>query len=709
MMEQNILLEFNKKEYKNIMEVKYTLQKLRNVGIIAHIDAGKTTTTERILYHAGTIDRMGNVDDGTTQTDWMAQERERGITITSACTTSFWKDCRINIIDTPGHIDFTVEVERSLRVLDGAVVIFCAVGGVESQSETVWRQADRYHVPRIAFINKMDRIEADFFGTLKQIQQRLGANAAAVEIPIGVGQNLEGVIDLIKMKSLIYDIKDITGRFKVGSVSPDLLEMAKLYRAKLIESVAETDKNIMEKFSHDQEIKEGELSSAIRRQTIAGKFVPVLCGSSLKNIGVQPILDAVVDWLPSPVDVPPVQGIVQGKDVIEQRKASDDEYFSALAFKIMIDPYVGKLTFLRVYSGILKSGSYIYNVSRDKKERIGKLLKMHANRQEIIEVVKTGDIAAAVGLRETKTGDTICDEQHPVILESMHLPQPVISLAIEPLTRQDQDKLSLALSRLQDEDPSFCVSYNEETAQTLILGFGELHLEIIVDRLKREFNVQTQVGKPHVAYKETLIKPVRQEGKFVQQSGGRGQYGHVVFEIEPIERGSGIVFESALRGTSIPREYVPSIEQGVIESAQTGPLGGFPVVDVKVVLIDGSYHEVDSSTFAFKMAGSIGFSAALRSGGSMLLEPIMDVEVVVPEEYLGDVIADMGARRAKIEQLSQRGNVRVIRGFIPLSELFGYATAVRSVSQGRASYVMQPAYYAEVPKNIKEKILKGKK
>lgn len=686
------------------MTRQYSLEKTRNIGIIAHIDAGKTTTTERILFYTGRVHKIGEVDEGTATMDWMVQEQERGITITSACTTCFWRDVRVNIIDTPGHVDFTVEVERSLKVLDGAVVVFCAVGGVEPQSETVWRQADRYKVPRIAYINKMDRTGADFFGTVKQIEERLGAVAVPIQIPHGTEDNFKGVIDLIEMKAIKFE-DEVGTEFEVQDIPNDLVSMAKEHHAKMVEKLAEVDDVIMDKFVHGGQIKAEEIKEALRRETIKNTLVAVLCGSSFKNKGIQPLLDAICDYLPSPLDIPPIKGLNPETGHHEERKVLDEEHFSALAFKIMSDPYVGKLTYVRVYSGVLESGTYVYNSNKETKERIGKLVRMHANKQEIVDKVYAGDIAAAVGLKETKTGHTICDEEHPIILESMHFPEPVVSLAIEPATKADQEKLGMVLNKFQDEDPSFRVAYNEETGQTIISGMGELHLEILVDRMLREFKVEANIGKPQVAYKETVKKAARSVGKFIHQSGGRGQYGHVIFEMEPGEPNSGITFVNKIVGGAIPKEYIPGVKNGVLLAAKNGVLAGYPVIDVKVTLVDGSYHEVDSSELAFKTAASIGFSQGLRQGNPVLLEPIMEIEVTVPDEFLGQVIGDLNSRRARIESIKQRANVKVISGFVPLAEMFGYASALRSLTQGRATYTMEPSYYAEVPKQIAEKVI----
>ncbi len=686
---------------------EFPLYKTRNIGIVAHIDAGKTTTSERILFYTGRVHRIGEVDEGTATMDWMVQEQERGITITSACTTCFWKEHRINLIDTPGHVDFTVEVERSLKVLDGCVVIFDAVAGVEPQSETVWRQADRYAVPRLAYVNKMDRVGADFYETVKQIQERLGAVPVPLQLPIGAEQSFQGPVDLLTQQMMVYtDEQGMT--IEPKPVSPELEPKVKEWRAGMIERVGEHDEKIMGLFIHDQTPTVEQLREAIRRATIAGKIVPVFCGASARNKGVQLLLDAVCEYLPSPLDIPPIKGTNPETGSEEVRETSSKAPFCALAFKIMSDPFVGKLTFFRVYSGVLRSGSYVYNVNHQENERIGKLVRMHANKQEIIQEVSAGDIAAAVGLKETKTGETICDQKQPILLESMIFPEPVVSLAIEVETKMDQEKLSHALKRLEEEDPSFRVFYNQETAQTIIAGMGELHLEVLVDRMRREFKVGTKVGPPQVAYKETITRKVQVVGKFIQQSGGRGQYGHVVLDLEPGERGSGVQFVNRVVGGSIPREFIPPVKDGVLEAARGGVLAGYPVIDVTVTLVDGTHHDVDSSELAFKMAGSIGFKEGVRGGGPVLLEPIMKLEVIVPEEYLGEVIGDLNSRRCRIVEMGARANVKVIRGEVPLGEMFGYATVVRSLSQGRGSYSMEPLMYAQVPGNIAEKLLKGR-
>ncbi len=683
---------------------KFDLKKTRNIGIIAHIDAGKTTTTERILYYTGKIYKMGTVDEGTATMDWMEQEQERGITITSASTTCLWKGVRINIIDTPGHVDFTAEVERSLKVLDGAVVVFCASGGVEPQSETVWRQANKYKVPRIAFINKMDRTGADFFAACGQMKEKLGAHPLILQIPVGAEAEFKGMIDLVESKAIIY--KDELGKeFEKMEIPEDLKPLASKYRLQLIEQLAEADETTFEKFADDIGIHPHELKDTIRRTTIEGKLVPVFCGSSLKNKGVQMLADAVVDYLPSPLDIAEITAVNPETEQEEKRKSADDDYLCALAFKIVADPYVGKLTFIRVYSGVIESGGYLYNATKDVKERVGKIVQMHADKQNIIERVHAGDIAACVGLKQTTTGDTLCDEKHPLLLETMHFPEPVISMAIEPKTKMDQEKLGLALHRLQEEDPTFKVSYNQETAQTIIAGMGELHLDVLLDRMKREFKVEARSGKPHVAYKETIKQKTESESKFVQQTGGRGQYGHVVLEMEPSEQKQEIEFVNKIRGGAIPREFIPAVEKGIKESAQTGVLAGYPVANIKATLVDGSFHEVDSSELAFKMAASIAFRDGLRKAKSVLLEPIMDAEIMVPDEFLGDVVGDLNTRRVQIKSIVQKDNVKVIRGLAPLAQMFGYATAIRSLTQGRGIYTMEPSFYTEVPLNIAEKII----
>ncbi len=688
------------------MARKYPLDKVRNIGIIAHIDAGKTTTTERILYYTGVSHKIGEVHEGTATMDWMEQEKERGITITSASTTCFWNKHMINIIDTPGHVDFTVEVERSLRVLDGAVGVFCAVGGVEPQSETVWRQGDRYSVPRIAFINKMDRVGADFYSVVGEIEEKLGATPLVLQLPIGSESTFVGVVDLIKMKSIIWDSDVLGASFSEKEIPEELAEKALEYRSKMIETLADYDDALMEKYLEGEDVSEDEIKIAIRKATIGNSVTPVLCGTAFKNKGVQPLLDAVVDYLPSPVDIPPMKGKDPKTSEEITRKADDKESLSLLAFKIMSDPYVGRLTYFRVYSGTLKAGSYAYNSTKGKTERVGRLLRMHANKREDVDIVYAGDIAAAIGLKYTGTGDTLCDENNPILLESMEFPDPVISIAIEPKTKADRDKLSVALQKLAEEDPTFKIRYDEETNQTIISGMGELHLDIIVDRLKREFKVGVNVGKPQVAYKESIKVAVKQEAKFVRQTGGHGQYGHVWIEIEPLENNKGFEFVDKIVGGVIPREFIPSVEAGVKEALETGILAGYPVVDVRVTLFDGSYHDVDSSDMAFKIAGSMAFKEGAKKAKPYLLEPVMDVEVNVPEQYLGDVMGDINSRRGKIKNMEEKGQLKIIKADIPLGEMFGYATSLRSVTQGRGTYTMQFAHYEEVPKSIAEKIIK---
>ena len=671
---------------------------------MAHIDAGKTTTTERILFYTGRVHKLGETHDGAATMDWMVQEQERGITITSAATTCQWGDVRINIIDTPGHVDFTVEVERSLRILDGAVAVFCAVGGVEPQSETVWRQADKYGVPRIAYVNKMDRTGADFFNAVKMMRDRLSANAVPIQLPIGAEDSFVGMIDLVKMDARIYE-DDLGTRSQETEIPEELRPLAEEYREKLLEAVADTDERLMEKYLEGEEITVQELMTALRKATIAGQIVPVLCGTSFKNKGVQPLLDAVVSYLPSPIDIPPVEGTDVNTGEPITRESSDDEPFSALAFKIMSDPYVGKLAYFRVYSGILTAGSYVYNPVKGKRERIGRILRMHANHREELEEARAGDIVAAVGLKNTATGDTLCDEKHPVMLETMDFPEPVISIAIEPKTKADQDKLGVALGRLAEEDPTFRVYSDEETGQTIIQGMGELHLEVIVDRLLREFKVEANVGKPQVAYRETIRETVKAEGKFVRQSGGHGQYGHVWLQLEPLEPGSGFEFVNKIVGGVVPKEYIPAVENGVRDAMANGVLAGYPVVDVRVTIYDGSYHEVDSSEQAFRIAASIGFREGAKRAKPVLLEPIMAVEVVTPEEFMGDVMGDINSRRGSVLGMESRGNTQIIRGEVPLAEMFGYATDLRSMTQGRAVSTMSLHHYAVVPDSIAEKII----
>jgi len=679
------------------------LEKVRNIGIMAHIDAGKTTTTERILYYTGINYKIGEVHEGSATMDWMEQEQERGITITSAATTCEWDDHRINIIDTPGHVDFTMEVERSLRVLDGAVALFDSVAGVEPQSETVWRQADKYGVPRIAFINKMDRVGADFEMSVGMIEDRLGSNPVRLNLPIGAEEDFAGVVDLVKMKALIWDTENMGASYREDEIPADLAADAEKYREALIEGAAEADDSLMEKYLEGGEIELEELKAAIRKGTLTGSMVPVLCGTAFKNKGVQPLLDAVVDYLPSPVDKKDVEG-VDAKGNPATRPSSDDAPFSALAFKIMADPFVGSLTFFRVYSGSMETGTHVYNSVRQRKERIGRILKMHANKREEIKDAVAGDIAAAAGLKDTRTGDTLCDERDPVILESIDFPDPVIDIAIEPKTKSDQEKLGVGLGKLAAEDPSFRVRSDEETGQTIIAGMGELHLEIIVDRLKREFNVEANVGKPQVAYRETISTPVSQETKFSRQTGGRGQFGHVILEVEPQEAGGGIVFEDTIKGGNIPKEYIPAVEKGVREALETGVMAGYPVVDVKITLKDGSYHEVDSSEMAFKIAGSMAVKDACRKASPVLLEPMMSVEVVTPEEFMGDVIGNLSSRRGKVQGMEPRGGAQVVNAEVPLKEMFGYATEMRSMTQGRANYSMQFSQYEAAPSSVSEEI-----
>ncbi len=687
------------------MPREFNLDRTRNIGIMAHIDAGKTTTTERILFYTGRVHRLGEVHDGAATMDWMVQEQERGITITSAATTCEWKDHRINIIDTPGHVDFTVEVERSLRVLDGAVGVFCAKGGVEPQTETVWRQAEKYRVPRIAYVNKMDISGADFFNVLKMIKDKLGANAVPLQLPIGVEENFQGIVDLVRMKAMIYE-DDLGTRSGETEIPENMIDLAAEYRDKLIESLADTDEDIMNKYLEGEEVSAEEITKAIRKATVAVEITPVLCGTSYKNKGVQPLLDAVVNYLPSPMEVPPITGINpddEDKELV--RKPGDEEPFAALAFKIMTDPYVGKLTFFRVYSGTLESGSYIYNASKGKKERVGRLLRMHANHREEVKQVSTGDIVAAVGLKVTTTGDSLSDENSPIILENIVFPEPVISVAIEPQTKVDQEKMHLALGKLAEEDPTFRTHTDEETGQTIIAGMGELHLEIIVDRMLREFKVGAKVGKPQVFYKETIRNATKVEGKFVRQSGGRGQYGHVVIEVEPLEHGKGYIFENKIVGGSIPKEYIPAVDVGIKEAMLNGVLAGYPVIDLKVRLVDGSYHDVDSSEMAFKVAGSMAFKKAVLQASPVLLEPLMKVETTAPEDYLGDVMGDLNSRRGQIQGMEPKGKLQIVRAYVPLSDMFGYATDLRSKTQGRGTYSMEFAHYDELPKSLAEEII----
>ena len=680
-----------------------SLEKTRNIGIMAHIDAGKTTMTERILYYTGKTHKIGEVHDGAATMDWMVQEQERGITITSAATTCFWRNHKINIIDTPGHVDFTVEVERSLRVLDGAVTVLDGVAGVEPQTETVWRQADKYHVPRFVFVNKLDRMGADFFRAVDMVNDRLGVVAVPLQIPIGLESEHKGVVDLITMKAIIWHSEDLGAKFDITDIPEDLKDKARQYRNEMLEKLAEVDDALMEKFLEEQEPTEEEIKKAIRKGTISVEIVPILCGSAFKNKGVQPVLDAIVDYLPSPLDIPPVKGFdLKGEEIT--RKAGDNEPLSALAFKVMTDPYVGKLVYVRIYSGVLQASSYILNSTKDNKERIARILVMHANKRTEVKEVHAGNIVALVGLKDTSTGDTLTDEKNPVILEKMEFPEPVISVAIEPKTKQDQEKLGLSLQKLAEEDPTFRIKYDEETGETIISGMGELHLEVLVDRLLREFKVGANVGKPQVAYKETIKSAADAEGKYIKQTGGRGQYGHVYIKVEPKDRGEGFEFINKIVGGAIPKEYIPAVEKGIVEAMESGVKAGYPVVDLGVTLYDGSYHEVDSSELAFKIAGSMAFKDAMRKGSPVLLEPIMEVEVVVPEDYMGDVIGDLNSRRGQITGMNDRGNMKVIDAVVPLGQMFGYATSIRSLSQGRGTYTMQFSQYKEVPENIAKEI-----
>ncbi|QTM97877.1 elongation factor G [Sediminibacillus dalangtanensis] len=687
------------------MAREFSLEKTRNIGIMAHIDAGKTTATERILFYTGRIHKIGETHEGASQMDWMEQEQERGITITSAATTAQWKGHRINIIDTPGHVDFTVEVERSLRVLDGSVAVLDAQSGVEPQTETVWRQATTYGVPRIVFVNKMDKVGADFLYSVGTLGDRLGANAHPVQLPIGAEDNFEGIIDLISMEAYYY-MDDLGTRAEARPIPDEYKEQAEEYRTNLVEAVAELDEELMMKYLEGEEISNEELRSAVRAATLSVEFYPVFCGSAFKNKGVQLLIDGVIDYLPSPIDVPPIEGHVPQTEEKVVRKSDDNEPFSALAFKVATDPYVGKLTFFRVYSGTLNSGSYVRNSTKDKRERVGRILQMHANSREEISTVYAGDIAGAVGLKDTGTGDTLCDEKSLVILESMEFPEPVIDVAIEPKTKADQDKMAVALGKLAEEDPTFRTETNTETGQTIISGMGELHLDIIVDRLKREFKVEANVGAPQVAYRETFRASAEVEGKFVRQSGGRGQYGHVWVKFEPNEEGAGFEFENKIVGGTVPREYIPSVEAGIKESMENGVLAGYPLIDVKATLFDGSYHDVDSNEMAFKVAASMALKAAKNKCQPVILEPMMKVEVTIPEEYMGDIMGDVTSRRGRVEGMGARGNTQVVNAFVPLSEMFGYATALRSNTQGRGQYTMHFDHYEEVPKSISEEIIK---
>ena len=686
------------------MPRKVSLEKTRNIGIMAHIDAGKTTTTERILYYTGVNYKLGETHEGTATMDWMEQEQERGITITSAATTCFWKNHRINIIDTPGHVDFTVEVERSLRVLDGSVTVMCAKGGVEPQSETVWRQADHYHVPRMIYVNKMDIMGADFYNVLRMIDERLKCNAVPIQLPIGKEAEFRGIIDLVEMNADVY--YDEMGKdMRVEEIPEDMRELAEEYREKLLDAVSMFDDEIMEMYLEGKEIPTAKIRAAIRKATVAVEMIPVVCGTSYRNKGVQKLLDAIVDYMPAPTDIPAIEGINPKTDEEDKREPSDDEPFSALAFKIMTDPYVGRLSFFRVYSGTLNTGSSVLNSTKNVRERMGRILQMHANHREDIETVYSGDIAAAVGLKNTTTGDTLCDEKHPIILESMEFPEPVIRVAIEPKTKAGQEKMGIALMKLAEEDPTFKTYTDEETGQTIIAGMGELHLEIIVDRLLREFKVEANVGAPQVAYKETITKAVDQDTKYARQSGGKGQYGHVKIHVEPNESGKGYEFVNATVGGSVPKEYIPAVDAGIQGAMLAGVLAGYPVVDVKVTLYDGSYHEVDSSEMAFKIAGSMAFKEACQKAGPTLLEPIMKVSVIVPDEYMGDVIGDLNSRRGQIQGFEARSGAQQIYAFVPLAEMFGYATDLRSRTQGRGQYTMEPSHYIEIPKSIQEKII----
>ncbi|HEX8988254.1 MAG TPA: elongation factor G [Rhodocyclaceae bacterium] len=697
------------------MARKTPIERYRNIGISAHIDAGKTTTTERILFYTGVNHKIGEVHDGAATMDWMEQEQERGITITSAATTCFWKgmggnypEHRINIIDTPGHVDFTIEVERSMRVLDGACMVYCAVGGVQPQSETVWRQANKYGVPRLAFVNKMDRTGANFFKVHDQMRERLKANPIPIQVPIGAEDKFEGVVDLIKMKAIIWDEASQGNKFTYGDIPADLVETAKEWREKMLEAAAEASEELMNKYLEEGDLSEEEIKKALRQRTIASEIVPMLCGSAFKNKGVQAMLDAVIELMPAPTDIPPVKGILENETEGE-RKASDEEPFSALAFKIMTDPFVGQLTFFRVYSGVINSGDTIYNPVKGRKERVGRILQMHANQREEIKEVRAGDIAAAVGLKEATTGETLCDPAHVITLERMEFPEPVIHIAVEPKTKSDQEKMGIALNRLAQEDPSFRVRTDEESGQTIISGMGELHLEIIVDRMKREFNVEANIGAPQVAYREAIRKAVEQEGKFVKQSGGRGQYGHVWIKLEPNEQGKGYEFVDAIKGGTVPREFIPAVDKGLQETLPNGVLAGFPVVDVKVTLFDGSYHDVDSNENAFKMAASMAFKDAMRKASPVLLEPMMAVEVETPEDYMGNVMGDLSGRRGIVHGMEdQVGGIKLIKAEVPLAEMFGYSTQLRSLSQGRATYSMEFKHYTEAPKNVAEAIINKK-
>lgn len=690
------------------MPRQYSLEKTRNIGIMAHIDAGKTTTTERILFYTGRTYKIGEVHEGSATMDWMEQEQERGITITSAATTCFWNDHRINIIDTPGHVDFTVEVERSLRVLDGSVTVMCAKGGVEPQSETVWRQADRYHVPRMIYVNKMDIMGADYYNVLKMVKDRLKCNAVPIQLPIGAEADFRGIIDLIEMKADVY-YDELGKDMRIEPIPENMMDLATEYRAKLLEAVSDFDEEIMEKYLEGEEVSADAIKAAIRKATLAVDLIPVVCGTSYKNKGVQKLLDAIVDYMPSPLDVPDIQGIIPGTDETDSRPANDDAPFAALAFKIMTDPYVGRLSFFRVYSGSTEAGSTVLNSTKGNRERLGRILQMHANHREDTDMVYSGDIAAAVGLKNTTTGDTLCSEKEPIILESMEFPEPVIRVAIEPKTKAGQEKMGIALSKLAEEDPTFKTYTDEETGQTIIAGMGELHLEIIVDRLLREFKVEANVGKPQVSYKETIRGTANVDHKYARQSGGKGQYGHVKIIVEPNESGKGYEFINKIVGGTIPKEYIPSVEQGIQGAMQAGVLAGYQVVDVKVTLYDGSYHEVDSSEMAFKIAGSMAFKEATQKANPVLLEPIMKVVVTVPEDFMGDVIGDLNSRRGQITGMETRSGAAVINSFVPLSTMFGYSTDLRSKTQGRGQYAMEPSHYVELPKSLQQELITGKK
>jgi elongation factor G len=686
------------------MSRETAIEKYRNMGFAAHIDAGKTTTTERVLFYSGRLHRIGNVDEGNTAMDWMVQEKERGITITSAATTTFWKDHRINIIDTPGHVDFTVEVERSMRVLDGVVVIFCSVGGCQPQSETVWRQATRYGVPRMVFVNKMDRLGADFYRVAAQVKDRLLANAVVLQLPIGAEDSFKGVVDLVELDAVVYE-DELGMKFNRVPIPDDLKDKAQAYHEKLVEAAAEADDRLLEKYLSNHSLTKAEIKAGLRKATIEGKIVPVLCGSSFKNRGVQPLLDAIIDYLPSPLDKKAVVGISPRTGAEDERLPTDDQPFSSLAFKIMADPFVGRLTFFRVYSGVLKTGSYTYNSVKGKRERIGRLLQMHANKREEISEIHAGDIGAAVGLKDTSTGDTLCDEDKPIILESIQFPEPVIFVAIEPKTTADQEKLGMSLAKLAEEDPTFRIKGDPETGQTIISGMGELHLEIIVDRLLREFKVEANVGKPQVAYKETIRAESEAEGKFIRQTGGRGQYGHVWLKIEPLEAGKGFEFVNKIVGGAVPKEFIAPVEAGIKEAMAGGVIAGYPVIDVRATLFDGSYHDVDSSEIAFKIAASMGFKDAVRKAKPVLLEPVMKVEVVVPEQYMGDVIGNLSSRRGHIEEMESLGGIQTIRSKVPLATMFGYSTDLRSLTQGRGNYSMEFCEYRETPKAIADQLI----